>query len=154
MQGEDFYEEGVVLSAADGTAKVKVLKTGSCEECSAKMFCSTEENAENTLLVTDPLGVKAGDEVRILVKGVTILKAALLLYGIPLVLLLAGLIAGMNGLDPGLMAPQLWSFLLGLGLAGVYYLILYLFGLARGTSSSMMPGIISIKHPEAPEASA
>jgi len=153
MQDEDFYEEGVVLSTADGTAKVKVLKTGSCEECSAKMFCSTEENAENTLLVSDPFGVRAGDEVRILVKGVTIFKAALLLYGIPLVLLLTGLIVGMNGLDPGLMAPQLWSFLLGLGLVGIYYLIFYLFGLSHGTSTGMMPGIVSVKDPDVPEAS-
>ncbi|MBE0645496.1 MAG: SoxR reducing system RseC family protein [Bacteroidetes bacterium] len=144
MRGEDIYEEGIVLSAASGRATVAVALGDACEECTAKVFCSAGESKQNTVEARDPFGVHAGDHVRIVVHGEDMFKAAFLLYGIPLLLILAGILLGTYVFDPGLMPTELWSFILGVGLAGAYYLVFFLNG-GEARGESMMPDIILVQ---------
>lgn len=144
MKGEDIYEEGMVLRTADGKATVAVMGSDACHDCGAKMFCSASENAENTVEVLDALGAKAGDMVRFVIRGEIMFKVAGYLYGIPMVLIIAGILVGMYVFDPGLMPRELWSFVLGLGAAGLYYLVFFLSG-SGANSGSMMPSIVQIK---------
>ncbi|MFZ1730251.1 MAG: SoxR reducing system RseC family protein [Bacteroidota bacterium] len=149
MRGEDIFEDGIVLSASGGRATVAVAFGDTCEECTAKIFCRAGEAKQNTVEVRDPFGVHAGDHVRIVVHGEDMFKAAFLLYGIPLVLILAGILFGSYFFDPGIMATELWSFLVGIGLTAVYYLgFFFIGGKTRGRGfrvDSMMPDIILIQ---------
>ncbi len=144
MRGEDIYEEGIVVSAEGGRATVAVAMGDACEECTAKVFCSAGEKKENTVEARDTLGVHPGDHVRIVVHGEDMFKAAFLLYGIPLLLLLAGILVGTYVFDPGMMPTELWSFILGIGLAGIYYLLFFLNG-ADARGAGMMPDIILVQ---------
>ena len=146
MKGEDIYEDGVVLSSENGKALVAVSGRESCHECGAKMFCASSGGNENTVEVQNPLGAQAGDFVRFVIRGEIMFKAAAYLYGIPLVLILAGIMTGMYLFDPGLMPRELWSFLIGLAAAGAYYLVFFLTGSA-GRSGSMMPRIVHVRLP-------
>ncbi len=144
MRGEDFYEEGIVLSAAAGRATVEIAVGTACDECGAKVFCSAGEEKQHTVEARDPFGVHTGDRVRIVVHGEDMFRAAFLLYGIPLVLVVAGVLIGTWVIDPQVMAAELWSSLLGIGLAGMYYLVFFL-GSRKGRRGGMMPDIVLVQ---------
>lgn len=143
MRGEDLYEDGIVISAGMGRATIAVAMGDACEECGAKIFCAAGEAKQNTVIASDRLGVQEGDRVRILVHGEDMFLAAGLLYGVPLLLLLAGVFVGMYGYDPGWMAREAWSSVLGIGFAGLYYAALFLAG-DRIRGGRMMPDIVAI----------
>lgn len=148
MKGEDIYEEGVVLRCADGKATVSVMGSDACHECGAKLFCSASGGEENTVEVRDPFGVQAGDLVRFVIRGEAMFRVAGLLYGIPLLLILAGLLIGMYLFDPGILPRELWAFILGLGMAGIYYLGLFFSG--ESSAVGNMPSIVFIRDVEHP----
>ncbi|KUG26475.1 sigma factor rpoe regulatory protein rsec [hydrocarbon metagenome] len=121
MQSESIIEKGIVLSAGDGHAEIALIQTGSCEECSAKIFCKPSENKNSKIIeVEDSFGVKAGDEVDIQIKGSDVLKASFMLYGMPLILIVVGIIAGMN-IFTNAVLPELLSFIFGIGLTALYF---------------------------------
>lgn len=142
MRGEDIYEDGIVLSTEGGRATVAVAMGDACEECTAKVFCSSNEGKDNTVVARDPFGVHTGDRVRIVVHGEDMFRAAFLLYGIPLLLILGGVLFGTYGYDPGIMPNELWAFGLGIGPAVLYYLVFFLAG---GGGDRMMPDIVSVR---------
>ncbi|MCB2206578.1 SoxR reducing system RseC family protein [bacterium] len=147
MKGEDLYEEGIVVRSADGTATVMVMNSDSCHECGAKMFCSASEGSENTVTVRDPFGAHAGDTVRFVIRGEIMFKVAAYLYGIPLVLILSGVLFGMYVYDPGVMPRELWSFMLGLSATALYYLLFFVAGSGM-RSGKLMPSIVHVKGAE------
>lgn len=119
---ELFYEVGDVVRvlepAAGGGRRVLVrLRLGEhCDRCAAKALCQPADEGRREIEAEDPLGVAAGDQVRIAVRGSQVLNLSLLLYGLPLLLLLAGV-----GLGAWLLPADPWRdggiFLLAVGLA-------------------------------------
>jgi positive regulator of sigma E activity len=144
MRGEDIYENGIVTATGQGSATVAVLRNDHCEECTAKIICGVGEKNENHVDAVDPIGVRVGDEVRIRIRGESLFAAAALLYGIPLLLILAGILTGTYLYDPGLMRQELWAFTLGIGLAAVYYLLIFL-GSDSLRRKSLMPDIVAVR---------
>jgi positive regulator of sigma E activity len=67
--------------------------------------------------VTDSVGVAVGDRVQVAVPGGAVLKASFLVYGLPLLLLLIGVWLGTMIWSADQALRDLWSFLLGAGLA-------------------------------------
>jgi sigma-E factor negative regulatory protein RseC len=85
-------ETGVVVERDGGMAKVRIERSESCEGCHG---CLMSDSAKYMLAeVENKAGASLGDEVRISTAGATPLKATLLLFGLPLVLLFAGYAAG------------------------------------------------------------
>lgn len=124
---EELTEKGIVLKSENGVAEVGLSESDACKECSAKLFCSPSENKSKTITALDPYGVEVGDRVTISVSGQTVLKATILLYGIPL-LILVGIIAIGLELFNSSSLPELYSFLLAVSGMGIYYLIFFLSG--------------------------
>jgi len=124
MQKEKIIEKGIVLSASDGTARIMLDESGKCEECSAKIFCKPAGSIDAKILeVEDSYGVKAGDKVDIEVIGSDIFKASVMLYGIPMIILIVGILLGMSIFN-GLSLKELFAFLFASGLTLVYAVIL------------------------------
>lgn len=121
MYREEFFEKGIVEKVENGIAVIRLNETGSCDECTAKLICKS--NNENSRIITavDLHGVKPGYIVDISVPGNGLTLAAAFVYGIPLVLILLGIIIGMNLFKT---LPELWSSILGIGLAAAYYFFL------------------------------
>lgn len=142
---EELFEEGIVLKSSRGTAEIALKENDSCEECSAKIFCSPQKNKLRTLLVSDPLGTLPGDEVKISVNGKEILKASLLLYGLPLILVLTGIIIGMS-LFENYKYAELYSFISGLSLSGLYFYILFI-KTSKKKQNKTLSRIISVHRP-------
>ncbi len=118
---EILQERGVVLEASNGLAVVRIESTADCDECSAKLLCRTTPASERVLTIRDDIGVAVGDAVEIHVRGSSVLRASLLLYGVPLVLLLAGVVAGMRLWAPPGMPREAWSALVGVVLAALWF---------------------------------
>ncbi len=142
MNDEVIVEEGIVVSIENGFADVSVSQNEKCDECSAKIICKPNKDHLNILHVEDPLGTRVGDSVRIEIKGNSLLKASFNLYGIPLILLLVGILLG-NSIFPGDKFSELYSFLFGIALTAIYYLFTFLHN--KDQRNQILPKIVFVK---------
>lgn len=138
MYTEELIEEGIVTESQNGIAIVSVVQSDSCTECSAKIFCHTENNVRN-VTAKDPYGVKAGDKVQISIKGRNVVFASLLLYGFPLIILLAGIFIGTMIFENN---PELLSTLSGIAMVGIYFLFVYLVFQSKWGKKRFLPQIV------------
>ena len=81
----------VVEILEDGKAVVRFERTKACKNC--KMCANAGENHALTE-VENTLKAKVGDLVEISLHSKSLIQATLIAYGIPLILLLAGVIVG------------------------------------------------------------
>jgi sigma-E factor negative regulatory protein RseC len=146
MYKEELYEDGIVKEVQDGIAEIVISDSDHCEECSAKIYCKPGSSNERSLTVKDPFGVHPGDKVRVTIKGSKILSASFLLYGIPLIILVAGIFIGLQSFT---INKELFSTLLAIGLISIYSLVLYLYNRRTKTKISSYPEIIFVSHSQA-----
>ena len=118
MYREELYEEGIVKEAKDGIAIISIQDSDRCEDCTAKIYCKTGNTDERSLSVRDPYGVQPGDKVRVVINGSKILSASFMLYGIPLILLLAGIFIGSEIFQTNM---ELYSSLFAIGISPNIY---------------------------------
>jgi sigma-E factor negative regulatory protein RseC len=137
MYKEELYEEGIVMESKDGIAVISIHDPDKCEECSARIYCKPGNSKDRSLTVRDPFGVHPGDKVRVVIKGGKILSASLLLYGFPLILLLAGIFIGMEIFPKN---KELYSSILAVGLIMIY--ALSFFFLSKRKKISSLPEIV------------
>ena len=139
MVREELVEKGIVIKSEKGFADVALTASENCEDCSAKLFCKPSENEQKILHVIDKYNTEEGDEVTISVAGNSILKVSLILYGLPLLMLVAVIIGGMQIFNDH-SEPELFSSLVGLIFLGVYYTICFLI-IKKKDNSNLLPKI-------------
>lgn len=82
-------QEGIVLEINGRTAKVKTSRHNDCENCGA-----CPGNSAIVLDAYNPLAAKPGQRVTVEVQEVNMLKAAFIVYMLPLIAAFAGGLAG------------------------------------------------------------
>jgi sigma-E factor negative regulatory protein RseC len=87
-------ETGIVIKVDGIMAMVAVKKKDACDACSAKDSCTSTSEDEAVLEAINTARAEVGQTVRISMKPMTYLKGTMLVYGLPLVMFLAGAIAG------------------------------------------------------------
>lgn len=98
-------ENGEVVRASDGSVDVRLVPSDACESCGA---CSAfGPDAMVMRDVADRTGARVGDVVEVEMPEGTRLRASLIGYGVPLLVLAGGylagvLLAGVVGTDPDL----------------------------------------------------
>lgn len=137
MYTEELYEEGIVKEAHDGIAEIVISDSEHCQECSAKIYCKPGSSNQRCLTVKDPFGAHPGDKVRVVIKGSKILLASFYIYGVPLILLLLGILIGMNLFKTD---KELFSSLSGIGLVSVYAILMSIF--SKKSKAKPYPEII------------
>lgn len=86
---------GTVEKVSGGKALVNVADAEACSRCGGASTCSfASPRKGRSLWVLDPVGVQAGNHVRVEISGEGLLAASFVLYGIPLLGLLVGALAG------------------------------------------------------------
>lgn len=125
-------ETGVVTKIDGMTAKVIVQKRGTCDGCAAKGVCeTTTEGMEIDAL--NPVNAQVGQTVKVAINPRTYLKGTMVVYGIPLVALIGGAIAGKNIADrfmPG-TSSDLVAVIAGFGALVVSFVLIKVF--SRGS---------------------
>jgi sigma-E factor negative regulatory protein RseC len=105
-------EKGIVIESSGGRAQVRIERTESCEGCHGCLY--KEDGHFMVADVVDRVGAAPGDRVCIETEGASPVKASLLVFGVPLLMLFAGYAVG-AALAPALGAPQASQ---GIGIAG------------------------------------
>ncbi|MCL6494490.1 MAG: SoxR reducing system RseC family protein [Ignavibacterium sp.] len=142
MYKEELTEEGIVKASKDGIAEIIISDSNHCEECSAKIYCKPGNEKFRTLLAKDPFNSESGDKVIVKINGSRILKASIQLYGITLLILLIGIVVGMNLFNSN---KELYSTILGITLSGIYLSIFSL--TSKKTDYTSYPEIFQVKKP-------
>jgi sigma-E factor negative regulatory protein RseC len=110
-------EQGVVISVADGWAKVRVLRQSTCGSCSARSGCGNGVLSEVLgrraleLHVPHQEPLQAGDRVTLGIRDRSLVSGALVMYLLPLAGLI-GVAALLSTLFPGV--TEGWLILGGL----------------------------------------
>ncbi len=110
--------QGRVIAVEAGFAWVESVRQGGCSSCASKGACGSQLLGEaltpassgqeaHHVLARDPLGVRVGDIVLLGVEEKGALRAAFLMYGLPLF-----------GLMSGLLLAQPWGDLWALAAGG------------------------------------
>lgn len=121
---EFLIEEGIVISKEKGFAEVAIFPAERCEECSAKIFCKPDKNDRNIVRVDNSLGAEIGDNVRIEIKGKSVLSASFTLYGLPLIILIIGLFLGLS-IFSSYQLSELYASLFALALTALYFILTF-----------------------------
>ncbi len=108
-------ETGKVLEVRPGRALVETQRGSACEGCAARGACAhLGGGREARVWVQDPLGVSPGDRVTVAVPEAAVVKASFWVYLVPVLVLLAGAVAG-NALGPRFgIGPDAGAAILGL----------------------------------------
>ena len=48
---EELVEQGIVQKSDNGFTEIELVANENCEECSAKLFCNTNKNSKNILII-------------------------------------------------------------------------------------------------------
>ncbi len=120
-------EKGIVLEKRDGKIIVKIERHSACGGCKA---CETNEKREMTLELRDTLDAQKGDTVEIKLDDSAILKGAIFFYGLPLLGLIVGVLAGKSIVEMAeLPLPiELTSALAGVAFMAVALIAVKIYG--------------------------
>jgi len=137
-------ERGVVIGKGPGTAQVRIERSESCEGCHGCLYSETGKYM--VAEAVDRIGVSPGDLVRLDTEGASPLKAAFLLFVIPLVMLFAGYAAGSVAAPLVGLASASQGF--GIGAAALFFFgtfgVLYAFTRARRGAAADRSIIVEI----------
>lgn len=132
-------KEGIVIDTTGNMAKVKLTRHGECNNCG---MCPGENYL--VLDVNNELGAKPGQHVNIEVQETNMLKAAFIVYMIPLVLTLLGYILGVRLASVFVLPVK--EFGTGTALAAFVIAVFYIKVYDKATNSNrkMQPVITNI----------
>ncbi len=115
-------KHGVVVASGDGVVRVSFVAMSACSECHAKGACGLSEAQDREAeIYTNSAEYKVGDRVQVALQDSKGMRAVLISYFIPFIVVVATiLILHSLGFGEGFAA------LVGLSLLVPYYLALYL----------------------------
>ena len=113
------HETGTVVSVKGREAWVQTIRESACQSCSARHGCGQKTLAQLTggqarqIRVANTLNAQPGDQVTVAIHESALLRASLLVYALPLVLMVLATIMA-AGLLPGRDGPAVVAALAGL----------------------------------------
>ncbi|MCR1850560.1 SoxR reducing system RseC family protein [Paraclostridium sordellii] len=118
-------QRGYIIELVDGTtAKIKMQKHSACAACGK---CASSTDKKDIIVEVDNnIGAKVGDYVEVNMDSVNVIKAAAIVYIVPLIALLGGTIISygiLNFIDIG-MNKEVLSGFIGIVLTAISYLLI------------------------------
>ena len=119
---ETIRHEGIVESIGAKSCLVRILQASACSSCSARQLCRSSESKEKVIEVKGHYPtLQVGDNVTLIGSVRQGLRASVLAYVIPLIIMLVALYVGTRLGGDGIGALASLLFL------AIYYGILFLF---------------------------
>ncbi len=119
--------QGRIVEMDADCISVEIVSKSACAACHAKGVCGAAEEQVRTVVVPHTLetaasGLKVGDSVKLVLASKLGMKATVIAYGVPLLVLLAALM-----IFSALKLEQLYVGLFSLASVAVYYIIIAIF---------------------------
>ena len=126
-QTRKIVHEGKIVSIDSTSIGVEIVNKAACATCHAKGVCGAAEEQVRIIdipqtLATATAGYKVGDSVKLVLSAVMGMKAVILAYGLPLLVLLVSILV-----CSALHLEQLWVGLISLAAVALYYIIFAIF---------------------------
>lgn len=119
-------ETGIVVENKGETVLIRAERTSSCESCAQKSVCHTGGGGDMLIEADNPIGAKKGDYVVFTVGAGSVLKAGILLYLVPVLCFIFGVVLGQAASKRAF--PALNADLVS-GILGLVFLIIAFIGL-------------------------
>ncbi len=135
-------EKGVVVSVSKEIAEIEISRSDNCHNCSAHLFCNPSKNNSKILKAVNTFGALLGDEVKIEIEEKAVLTASFQMYGVPILLLLIGVLLG-NFIFSEYTLTEFYAFLFSIALIAIYYIVSFTIG--KSAKKETLPKIIFVK---------
>lgn len=139
MSKNRIEHEGRIIEISNNSITVEIINKSACASCHAKGACGASDEAIKEVEIPHTISTlsqnfEVGETVNVVLSQSLGLKAVILSYAVPLVVLLVAL-----GVCSALGCRELVSALVALGSVAVYYIFIYIFRskLAREFSFSI-----------------
>lgn len=121
---EQTRHEGIIMSKNNGVAHIRLAEATTCEDCKAASLCHSAEKTEKFVdaLLPAQSVYQVGDRVTVVGSLAMGMRATWLGFGIPLALMVVGIIVGAQVLE-----NETIGALAGIALLVPYYLGLWVF---------------------------
>ena len=139
-------ETGTVVGVKDRTAMVSTEAKGICHSCSARGLCHMSgKKGRMEVEAWNRIGAGIGDRVQIRISGRSTLTAAFLLYLVPLLGFLLGVLIGQS-----LTGNQVWAVVVGLAFLAAIYGGIRILDRRIGRKDGMRPEIVRVLNSTSP----
>lgn len=137
-------ESGIVMQVKEKTMIVEFERSEACAKCGA---CQHGQKQAMLMEVQRIGDVAIGDKVQVQLPESMLLKASFIAYGIPLLMLMAGLLGGSYAAEAlGLQGnPDHYAAIAGIVLAGLSFAVIRLTEKKRGESGVYAPKVVGIE---------
>lgn len=142
-------EQGVIISLNGDVALVSTERGTECDSCGSKSLCKPGvEGKDKTMVVEtfNQIDAKVGERVLFTVGAATVLKAGVMLYLVPLLSFIAGVVVG-QVLGPKLLPDinlDLLSFVLGFLFVFLSFVGIRFYGKRVAVINAYRPTIIRV----------
>ena len=121
---DEITHKGRIVAVEEGTLYVEIISSGACSSCAAAGLCVTGESARRRVEVKawNAAERRVGEEVEVCLGKSLGLKAVLLSYVVPVVVLL---VLTLSLSAAGI--PELWNGVISVAGVALYYAVLALF---------------------------
>ena len=119
-------QEGYIVEILDeNTAVLRMMRMSACAKC-GKCMSASSESEEILVEVDNAIGAKVGDHVVVSMEHINVMKATFLVYVIPMVLLIVGIVGSYYALNAiGFAGPtEVVAAVIGIALMGLSYIYL------------------------------
>jgi sigma-E factor negative regulatory protein RseC len=139
-------EEGIVKTLEGQTAGIATEESNACDSCTTKSVCQSSEEGERLVIAVNSVGAKVGDRVKFTVAAGNVIKTGMLVYLLPLIGFITGIVGGQVFGPRFLQAydKDIVSAALGFALLFLVYFFVVLYGNAAEKKNKFMPRITEI----------
>ncbi len=139
-------EHGVVVENKGATVLIKTERKSACDSCSSSKSCHSISETEMLIEADNPVGADVGDMVVYEVGAGSVIKAGMLLYLVPLLSFILGVVLG-QGESERFFAEQnqdLVAGIFGFLLLGAAFVGLKLYGRRLGRDKAYRPHVLKV----------
>jgi sigma-E factor negative regulatory protein RseC len=142
-------EQGVIIETRNDIAFISTERGSECDSCGSKTLCKPGgDGPDKTMIVEarNPIGAVVGERVLFTVGAATVLRAGMMLYLVPLLSFIAGVVVGqvlgpkvLPGSNLDLVSAVLGFLFLALSFGG-----LRIYGKRASTDETYRPTIVRV----------
>src|SRR4030067_379697 len=143
-------EQGIVVKLTGASALIKTRQSSACEGCSSKKSCSSGKGAADEAFIEadNAIGAKVGDSVIFAIGTGSVLKAGALLYLVPILSFIFGVVIGQSGVVTALLPgqnPDLLSGVFGAAFLALAFIGLKIYSALLDKSKSFRPKVLRVE---------